>query len=59
MRLGRDGIWKAISTGGGLAHSAQDHLLIGRNEPGGQNIIRVLRAASRERGVDDAADRLL
>ena len=32
--------------GDGIAHSARDHLLIGKNEPGLQNTIRTLRAAS-------------
>jgi len=35
--------------GDGIARSARDHLLIGRNEPGVQNVIRTLRAASDER----------
>jgi hypothetical protein len=29
----------------GLAHTARDYLLIGRNEPGVQHMIRTLRAA--------------
>lgn len=37
--------------GEGLAHTARDHLLIGEYEPGFQNIIPVLRAASPERGA--------
>lgn len=57
-----EGIWEILSAvftgedvvaleraGDGIAHSARDHLLIGRNEPGVQNIIRVLRGASRKR----------
>ncbi|MGI9592238.1 MAG: aromatic ring-hydroxylating oxygenase subunit alpha [Myxococcota bacterium] len=35
--------------GDGIAHTARDHLLIGRNEPGVQNIIRTLQAASATR----------
>ncbi len=35
--------------GDGIAHTARDQLLIGRNEPGVQNIIRTLRAAGAER----------
>ena len=37
--------------GDGLAHSAREHLLIGRNEPGVQNIVRTLQAAGRGRAA--------
>ncbi|MDJ0851284.1 MAG: aromatic ring-hydroxylating dioxygenase subunit alpha [Myxococcota bacterium] len=37
--------------GDGIAHSARDHVLIGRNEPGVQNIVRTLRAAAQARGA--------
>jgi hypothetical protein len=37
--------------GEGIAHTARNHLLVGKNEPGVQNIIRTLRAASQQRGV--------
>lgn len=53
------GIWEILSAvftgedvaaleraGDGIAHSARDYLLIGKNEPGVQNIIRTLRAAA-------------
>lgn len=56
------GLWEILSAvftgedaaaleraGEGLAHTARDHLLIGRNEPGVQHIVRVLRAAGEER----------
>jgi phenylpropionate dioxygenase-like ring-hydroxylating dioxygenase large terminal subunit len=36
--------------GEGLAHTARDHLLIGRNEPGVQHMIQTLQAARLERG---------
>jgi hypothetical protein len=35
--------------GEGLARSARDHLLVGRNEPGVQHMIRTLRHASQQR----------
>ena len=56
------GLWEILSAvftgedvaaleraGEGLAHTARDYLLIGKNEPGVQNVIRVLREASEER----------
>ena len=59
-----DRIWQAISAvftgedvaaleraGDGIAHSGREHLLIGRNEPGVQNIIRTLRGAREEWGA--------
>lgn len=36
--------------GDGIAHSARDRVLIGRNEPGVQNIIHTLRTASQAGG---------
>jgi choline monooxygenase len=36
--------------GEGLAHTARDQVLIGRNEPGVQHMIRTLRAARRQHG---------
>lgn len=37
--------------GDGIAHTARDYFVIGKNEPGVQNIIRTLRTASQHRGV--------
>ena len=58
------GLWEILSAvftgedvaaleraGDGIAHSARDHLLVGKNEPGVQNVIRAFREASKERGA--------
>jgi len=62
-RAGYEGLFEILSgvftgedaaalerVGEGLAHTARGHLLIGRNEPGVQHMIRTLRAARREGG---------
>lgn len=67
-RSGYDGIREAISAvftgedaaalervGDGIAYSARDWLVIGRNEPGVQNIIRTLRTANQTKRVGEAA----
>jgi hypothetical protein len=56
------GIWDAVTAlftgedaaaleraGDGVAHTARDHFIVGRNEPGVQNMVRTLQAASRTR----------
>ncbi len=58
------GIWEMLSAvftgedvaaleraGDGIAHSARDHLVIGKNEPGVQNVIRTLQAAYARRSA--------
>ena len=62
-RKGYTGLWEILSAvftgedvealeraGEGLAHTARDYLLIGKNEPGVQNTIRTLREVGMERG---------